>query len=92
MEAPDKIKIGKYNITSDGNVVFGWVTNEPDCEAMQHDIEYIRAEVIEMSSDEESNTGEEIYYQEGYHEGEYCHKQSFCWGFQEGIEWLKSKL
>ena len=44
MEAPDKIKIGKYNITSDGNVVFGWVTNEPDCEAMQHDIEYIRAD------------------------------------------------
>ena len=46
MEAPEKIKIGKYNITSDGDVVFWWVTNEPDCEAMQHDIEYIRKDVL----------------------------------------------
>jgi hypothetical protein len=46
MEAPDKIKIGKHNITSDGDVVFGWVTNNPDCEAMQHDIEYVRADVF----------------------------------------------
>ena len=46
MEAPDKIKIGKYNLTSDGDVVFGWVTNDPDCEAMQHDIEYIRADAF----------------------------------------------
>lgn len=46
MEAPEKIKIGKHNITSDGDVVFGWVTNEPDCEAMQHDIEYIRTDAF----------------------------------------------
>ena len=46
MKAPDKIKIGKYNITSDGDVVFGWVTNEPDCEAMQHDIEYTRTDAF----------------------------------------------
>jgi hypothetical protein len=46
MEAPEKIKIGKHNITSDGDVVFGWVTNNPDCEAMQHDIEYIRTDVF----------------------------------------------
>ena len=46
MKAPEKIKIGKYNITSDGDVLFAWVTNEPDCEAMQHDIEYIRADAF----------------------------------------------
>ena len=46
MKAPDKIVISKYNITDDGNVVFGWVTNEPDCEAIQHDIEYIRTDVL----------------------------------------------
>lgn len=50
------------------------------------------ADVIETPSEEEFNTGEETYIQEGYSEGEYCHKQSFCWGFQEGIEWLKSKI
>ena len=46
MKAPEKIKIGKHNITSDGDVVFGWVTNEPDCEAMQHDIEYTRTDAF----------------------------------------------
>ena len=46
MEAPKKIKIGKHNITSDSDVVFGWVTNEPDCEAMQHDIEYTRTDAF----------------------------------------------
>lgn len=46
MKAPDKIKIGKYNITSDGDVLFSWVTNEPDCEAIQHDIEYIRKDAF----------------------------------------------
>ena len=46
MKAPEKIQIGKYNITSDGDVVFGWVTNEPDCEAIQHDIEYTRTDAF----------------------------------------------
>jgi len=46
MKAPEKIKIGKYNITSDGDVIFGWVTNTPDCEAIQHDVEYIRADAF----------------------------------------------
>lgn len=46
MEAPEKIMIGKSNITSDGDVVFSWVTYEPDCEAMQHNIEYIRADAF----------------------------------------------
>lgn len=27
-------------------------------------------------------------YSEEYAEGEYCHEQSFKWGFQEGVEWL----
>lgn len=46
MKAPEKIKIGKYNITSDGDVLFAWVTNTPDCEAIQHDVEYIRADTF----------------------------------------------
>jgi len=28
-------------------------------------------------------------YSEEYAEGEYCHEQSFKWGFQEGVEWLE---
>lgn len=32
---------------------------------------------------------DEEYYTKGYSEGEYCHKQSFIWGFQEGVDWLK---
>lgn len=28
---------------------------------------------------------------EGYAEGEYCHEQSFKWGFQEGVEWLEKQ-
>ena len=46
MKAPEKIIIGKSNITSDGDVVFAWVTTESDCEAMQHNIEYIRTDVF----------------------------------------------
>lgn len=30
-------------------------------------------------------------YSEEYARGEYCHEQSFKWGFQEGVEWLESK-
>jgi len=44
MEAPDKITIHKYNITKDGNVVFAWVDNSPECEPMNHPVEYVRAD------------------------------------------------
>lgn len=30
-------------------------------------------------------------YSEEYAEGEYCHEQSFKWGFQEGVDWLEKK-
>jgi len=30
-------------------------------------------------------------YSEEYAEGEYCHEQSFKWGFQEGVEWLEKQ-
>ena len=30
-------------------------------------------------------------YAEEYAHGEYCHKQSFKWGFQEGVEWLEKQ-
>ena len=28
-------------------------------------------------------------YSEEYAHGEYCHEQSFKWGFQEGVDWLE---
>lgn len=28
-------------------------------------------------------------YSEEYADGEYCHEQSFKWGFQEGVDWLE---
>lgn len=31
-------------------------------------------------------------YNEEYSTGEYCHEQSFKWGFQEGVDWHKSRL
>ena len=30
-------------------------------------------------------------YSEEYARGEYCHEQSFKWGFQEGVEWLEKQ-
>lgn len=30
-------------------------------------------------------------YAEEYSHGEYCHEQSFKWGFQEGVEWLEKQ-
>jgi len=30
-------------------------------------------------------------YSEEYTQGEYCHKQSFKWGFQEGVDWLEKQ-
>ena len=30
-------------------------------------------------------------YLEEYAHGEYCHEQSFKWGFQEGVEWLEKQ-
>lgn len=31
-------------------------------------------------------------YNENYFNGEYCHKQSFSWGFQEGVNWILNKI
>ena len=30
-------------------------------------------------------------YSEEYAHGEYCHEQSFKWGFQEGVDWLEKQ-
>jgi len=30
-------------------------------------------------------------YAEEYAHGEYCHEQSFKWGFQEGVDWLEKQ-
>ena len=30
-------------------------------------------------------------YSEEYAHGEYCHEQSFKWGFKEGVEWLEKQ-
>ena len=31
-------------------------------------------------------------YEEEYSTGEYCHEQSFKWGFQEGVDWHKEQM
>jgi hypothetical protein len=31
-------------------------------------------------------------YLEEYAHGEYCHEQSFKWGFQEGVEWFEEQV
>ena len=46
MKAPDKITISKYNIADDGDVVFAWVDNSPDCEPMNHPVEYVRIDTF----------------------------------------------
>ena len=46
MKAPDKITISKYNITDDGDVVFAWLTNSPDCEPRNHPVEYVRTDAF----------------------------------------------
>lgn len=72
-----------------------YFSSEASAEAIAEKIRKVLkgADVIEMPKYvEEFNTSEEIYIQKGYSEGEYCHKQSFCWGFQEGVDWLKSKV
>lgn len=46
MKAPYKITIDKYNITDKGDVVFAWLTNSPDCEPINHPVEYVRADAF----------------------------------------------
>ena len=36
-------------------------------------------------------SGERIY-NEDYSTGEYCHEQSFKWGFQEGVQFSNKKM
>lgn len=31
-------------------------------------------------------------YSEDYSHGEYCHEQSFRWGFQEGVEFVEKEF
>lgn len=31
-------------------------------------------------------------YKDEYANGEYCHNQSFIWGFQEGVEWAYKNI
>ena len=55
MNGPNKITIGRANIRSNGDVVFCWVENSVECEAIRKDIQYIRKdnmlEWLEMLKD-----------------------------------------
>ena len=44
----------------------------------------IRFEDIYMASEEE--------YKNNYSHGEYCHEQSFKWGFQEGVDYCEFEI
>ena len=39
---------------------------------------------------EQMHTAASEEYKENYSTGEYCHEQSFLWGFQEGVELAES--
>lgn len=35
-------------------------------------------------------TSVEIYHNKGYDKEEYCHEQSFLWGFEEGVDFISN--
>lgn len=41
-----------------------------------------------MTYEEAMQLAEETFAEQGYNTGEYCHKQSFLWGFQEAYDIL----
>ena len=47
-------------------------------------MKYISVEQMHEACDNE--------YKENYAHGEYCHEQSFRWGFQEGVEFAERML
>lgn len=47
-------------------------------------MKYISVEQMNEACDNE--------YKENYAHGEYCHEQSFRWGFQEGLEFAERML
>lgn len=47
-------------------------------------MEYISVEQMHEACDNE--------YKENYAHGEYCHEQSFRWGFQEGVEFAEEEI
>lgn len=47
-------------------------------------MEYIEVEQMNGACDKA--------YSEDYSRGEYCHEQSFRWGFQEGVEFVEREF
>lgn len=47
-------------------------------------MKYIDVEQMSCASEEE--------YVKNYSKGEYCHQQSFSWGFQEGCEFAEKEV
>ena len=47
-------------------------------------MKYIEVEKMSCASAEE--------YDKNYSKGEYCHPQSFAWGFQEGCEFTEKEM
>ena len=39
---------------------------------------------------EQRHTAASEEYKKNYSTGEYCHEQSFLWGFQEGVDYMES--
>ena len=41
---------------------------------------------------EEMYEASEEMYEKEYSHGEYCHEQSFKWGFQEGVAFIENRI
>ena len=50
----------------------------------------VENKTVELNIEDEFEACESCYAEE-YSNGEYCHEQSFKWGFQEGVDWAINK-
>ena len=70
-----------------------WNTPKVDNKPIQVDNNTVDIPLPGVSTTpEEECEAAENRYDDEYSTGEYCHEQSFKWGFQEGIDWLKGRL
>ena len=94
-ETQPKFKVGDRVITNKGYIgkFEGWVSDyqvrvlfeESGCNVVIHPKDLKLAE--ESDDFEKMYIESEKRYEEEYSKGEYCHKQSFKWGFQEGCDY-----
>lgn len=71
--------------TFTGDWCFGWKT----CENFSETISLAPEQKVSYDG---MFAAIDAIYEKSYSNGEYTHKQSFSWGFQEGVDWIKKQL